>query len=606
VKIIYNSDLVFALFISSTLPLIHKLNVKKMASEITINIPTRSPRLFIGEDFDLKSWDDLLPLYENLKNREINSVDDLRQWFLNRSELESYLSENFAWRYIRQTCDTANTGLINALQFFITEIQPKLSEYGNSLDKKIIDSPFLAELTDKGYDITLRGIKKAIELFREDNIPVITEMQTEERKYGAIAGAMTVTLDGEEMTLQKAADRLQSTDRRIREEAWQAINNRRYEDHVQLDDLLNTLVGLRHKVGQNAGFDNYRDYMFAAMGRFDYTPQDCFDFHESVKQAIVPLLSEMATSRKEALKVAELRPWDTKVDPQGLAPLKPFQSGEELLDKTIKCFSRLDPFLGDCLRTMKKMNHLDLESRKGKAPGGYNYPLDEIGVPFIFMNATSNLRDMITLLHEGGHAVHSLVTRDLPLNSFKHTPSEVAELASMSMELITMDYWDEFFENESDLKRAKIQHLESIIETLPWVATVDKFQHWMYENPEHSASERADAWVRIYSKFTDHVMDWTELEKFRKYLWQRQLHIYEVPFYYIEYGIAQLGAIGVWKNYRQNPAEGLKGYMDALRLGYTAPITEIYNAANIPFDFSQKHIAELIDFVKEELERLKI
>jgi oligoendopeptidase F len=222
------------------------------------------------------------------------------------------------------------------------------------------------------------------------------------------------------------------------------------------------------------------------------------------------------------------------------------------------------------------------------------------------MNATSNLRDMITLLHEGGHAVHSLVTRDLPLNSFKHTPSEVAELASMSMELITMDYWDEFFENESDLKRAKIQHLESIIETLPWVATVDKFQHWMYENPEHSASERADAWVRIYSEFTDHVMDWTELEKFRKYLWQRQLHIYEVPFYYIEYGIAQLGAIGVWKNYRQNPAEGLKGYMDALRLGYTAPITEIYNAANIPFDFSQKYIAELIDFVKEELERLKI
>jgi len=577
-----------------------------MASDNTINIPTRSPRVFIGEEFDLKSWEDLLPLYENLKTREINSVDDLRQWFLNRSELESYLSENFAWRYIRQTCDTANTGLINALQFFITEIQPKLAEYGNELDKKIVDNPYLSQITDKGYDITLRGMKKAIELFREENIPVITEMQTEERKYGAIAGAMTVTLDGEEMTLQKAADRLQSTDRTIREEAWRAINGRRYEDHAQLDDLLNTLIGLRHKVGQNAGFDNYRDYMFAAMGRFDYTPQDCFDFHGSVKTAVVPLLSEMAEGRKSALQVNELRPWDTKVDPQGLPPLKPFESGEELLDKTIKCFSRLDPFLGDCLRTMKTMKHLDLESRKGKAPGGYNYPLDEIGVPFIFMNATSNLRDMITLLHEGGHAVHSLVTRDLALNSFKHTPSEVAELASMSMELITMDFWDEFFENESDLKRAKIQHLESIIETLPWVATVDKFQHWMYENPEHSASERTDAWVKIYSEFTDDVMDWTGLEKFRQYLWQRQLHIYEVPFYYIEYGIAQLGAIGVWKNYRKNPEAGLKGYMDALKLGYTAPITEIYEAANIPFDFSQKHIAELIDFVKEELERLKI
>jgi oligoendopeptidase F len=577
-----------------------------MTNEEQIAIPTRAKRIFIGEEFDLKKWEDLQPLYEHLQNREITNAEDLKQWFLDRSELESYLSENFAWRYIRQTCDTANTGLINALQFFITEIQPKLAEYGNLLDKKIIANPFLGELTDKGFDITLRGMKKSIELFREENIPVITEMQTEERKYGAIAGAMTVTLDGEEMTLPKASDRLQSTDRAVREEAWTAISNRRYEDHDKLDELLNTLVRLRNKIGTNAGFANYRDYMFAAMGRFDYTPQDCFNFHDAVKEAVVPLLNEMAADRKEALEVEQLRPWDTKVDPQGRPALKPFQTGEELLDKTIRCFSRLDPFLGDCLRTMKTMKHLDLESRKGKAPGGYNYPLDEIGVPFIFMNATSNLRDMVTLLHEGGHAVHSLVTRSLALNSFKHTPSEVAELASMSMELITMDYWDEFFENESDLKRAKIQHLESIIETLPWVATIDKFQHWMYENPLHTPEQRTEEWVKIYSQFTDNVMDWTGLEKFRKYLWQRQLHIYEVPFYYIEYGIAQLGAIGVWKNYRENPAAGLSGYLDALKLGYTAPITEIYAAANIPFDFSQKHITELMQFVREELAQLKI
>ena len=577
-----------------------------MTNEETIAIPTRASRVFIGEEFNLKSWEDLQPFYENLQNREIENAADLKQWFLDRSELESYLSENFAWRYIRQTCDTANTSLINALQFFITEIQPKLAEYGNQLDKKIVSNPFLGELKDKGFDITLRGMKKSIELFREENIPVITEMQTEERKYGAIAGAMTVTLDGEEMTLPKASDRLQSTDRAFREEAWKAISNRRYEDHEKLDDLLNTLVGLRNKVGINAGFANYRDYMFAAMGRFDYTPQDCFNFHEAVKEAVVPLLNDMAIARKDALNIDALRPWDTKVDPQGRSPLKPFKTGEELLDKTIRCFSRLDPFLGDCLRIMKTMKHLDLESRKGKAPGGYNYPLDEIGVPFIFMNATSNLRDMVTLLHEGGHAVHSLVTRDLALNSFKHTPSEVAELASMSMELITMDFWDEFFENESDLKRAKVQHLESIIETLPWVATIDKFQHWMYENPSHTPEQRTEEWVKIYSLFTDHVMDWSGLEQFRKYLWQRQLHIYEVPFYYIEYGIAQLGAIGVWKNYRENPEAGLKGYLDALKLGYTAPITEIYKAANIPFDFSQKHITDLMQFVRAELEQLKI
>ncbi|CAG5009702.1 hypothetical protein DYBT9275_04553 [Dyadobacter sp. CECT 9275] len=574
-------------------------------SNTTPAIPTRSKRVFIGEEFDLRKWEDLQPLFENLKDREINSVDELKHWFSDRSELESYLSENFAWRYIRQTCDTANQGLINALQFFITEIQPKLAEYSNALDKKVVDSPFWTELKESGFEIVHRGMKRGIEIFREENIPLFTEAQTEERKYGAIAGAMTVTLDGEEITLQRAADRLQSTDRAVREEAWTAISNRRYEDHEKLDELLNKLVELRNKIGINAGFDNYRDYMFAAMGRFDYTPQDCFDFHASVKKAIVPLLNEMAAARKEALQVNPLRPWDTKVDPKGLAPLKPFETGEELLDKTIKCFSRLDPFLGDCLRIMKTMKHLDLESRKGKAPGGYNYPLDEIGVPFIFMNATSNLRDMITLLHEGGHAVHSLVTRDLALNAFKHTPSEVAELASMSMELITMDFWDEFFENEDDLKRAKIQHLESIVETLPWVATVDKFQHWMYENPTHTPTQRTDKWVEIYNEFTDNVIDWTGLEDKRKYLWQRQLHIYEVPFYYIEYGIAQLGAIGVWKNYRENPEKGLKGYLDALKLGYTTPITEIYQKANIPFDFSEKNITELIQFVHKELSELK-
>ncbi|GHB55845.1 M3 family oligoendopeptidase [Persicitalea jodogahamensis] len=576
-----------------------------MTLQENITLPKRHARPFIGEEMKLTGWEDVQPFYEDLKKREIANVADLRQWFLDRSELESYLSENFAWRYIRQTCDTANEKLIESLQFFISEIQPKLAVYGNDLDKKAASSPFLPELTDTGFDITIRSMKKAIEIFRDENVPLQTQLQTEEQKYGSIAGAMTVTLDGEEMTLQKAGDRLYSINRSIREEAWRAISERRYQDHEKLDLLLNTLVKLRDEVGRNAGFVNYRDYMFAAMGRFDYTPQDCFEFHAAVREAVVPLLDDMAKQRKATLQIDTLRPWDTKVDPQGRMPLKPFESGDELLAKTIRCFTRLDPFLGDCLRIMQQMGHLDLESRKGKAPGGYNYPLDEIGVPFIFMNATSNLRDMVTLLHEGGHAVHSLVTRDLALNSFKHTPSEVAELASMSMELLTMDFWDEFFDNEEDLRRAKVQHLESIIETLPWVATVDKFQHWLYENPVHTDAERTEAWVEIYEEFTDSVMNWEGLEKFRAYGWQRQLHIYQVPFYYIEYGIAQLGAIGVWKNYRENPEQGLKGYLDALKLGYTAPIGKIYEAARVPFDFSKAHITELMEFVWEELETLQ-
>ncbi len=570
-----------------------------------INIPQRPPRKFLGEDFELTTWEQLQPFYENLINRPIESAEALRQWFLDKSELESYLSENFAWRYIRMTCDTSSEQYQQEFGDFVENFQPHLSAYGNALDKKALESPFLTELKDQGFDIALRSMKKAIEIFREENIPLQTQIQTEQAKYGATVGAMMVNIQGEEVTLQKASDFLQSTDRALREEVWNKIQTRRLEDKDKLDELLNTLRDLRHQVATNAGFDNFRDYMFAALGRFDYTPQDCFNFHESVAEAVVPMLNTMALERKEALQLSSLRPWDFKVDPQNLPPLKPFSTGDELLEKTITCFTLLDPELGDYLRIMKAMGHLDLESRKGKAPGGYNYPLEEIGVPFIFMNATSNLRDLVTLLHEGGHAVHNFVTRDLLLNSFKNTPAEVAELASMSMELLTMDYWDVFFENKDELRRAKIQHLESIIETLPWVATIDKFQHWIYENPSHSVAERQQNWLTIYEQFSDSLTDWSGLEAFKKYIWQKQLHIYEVPFYYIEYGMAQLGAIGVWRNYKQNPQQGLQGYLNALKLGYTAPISAIYAAANIPFDFSKEYITELMNFVKDELEKLK-
>ena len=275
------------------------------------------------------------------------------------------------------------------------------------------------------------------------------------------------------------------------------------------------------------------------------------------------------------------------------------------MDKSIRCFDRLSTDLGDKLRIMKAMNHLDLDSRIGKAPGGYNYPLDEVGVPFIFMNAAGQLRDVVTMVHEGGHAVHSFVTRDLELSDFKHTPSEVAELASMSMELMTMDTWDEFFTNEDDFKRAKREHLEQVIETLPWVATIDKFQHWIYENPTHTIDERKSAWNTIYEQFSPSVVDWSGLESNKDYIWQKQLHLYEVPFYYIEYGMAQLGAIAVYKNFKENKEKGLAQYLAALKLGYKKPISTIYEAAGVRFDFSKAYIKELIDFIKLELEEVK-
>ena len=571
----------------------------------TVEKITRPKRSFVPESFKVTSWEDLKPYFDNLLNRELASLDALRNWFRDRSELESIISEDLAWRYINMTCYTDNQDFAKKYEDFVVNIQPQIAPISDQLNKKAAASEFLKQLEkETGFDIMIRSLRKDIEIFREENVPLYTEITTEQQKYAQISGAMTVEIDGKEMTLQQASVLLMSTDRQKREEVYHKLSSRRLKDKEVLDALFSKLISLRDKVSKNAGFGNFRDYMFKALGRFDYTPKDCFDFHSSIQSEVVPILNELAKDRKEKLKVSSLRPWDKAVDPEGRDALKAFENGKDLTEKTITCFQKLDPFLGQCLSIMKEMGHLDLESRKGKAPGGYNYPLSEIGVPFIFMNATSTLRDMVTIMHEGGHAIHNFLTRELELNDFKSTPSEVAELASMSMELISMDHWDIFFKNAEDLKRAKREHLEDIIETLPWVATIDRFQHWLYENPTHSLEERRTNWNRIADQFSDTATDWSGLQDAKDYLWQKQLHLYEVPFYYIEYGMAQLGAIAVWRNYRQDKNKGLQGYMNALKLGYMKGIPEIYKAANIKFDFSRAYIKELMEFVRKELDAI--
>ncbi|MDB5260994.1 MAG: oligoendopeptidase [Adhaeribacter sp.] len=561
-------------------------------------------RTFLPADYQVTDWDAVAPYLEDLKNRNIQSAAELEQWLLDRSEVESVLSEDMGWRYIRMTIDTRDETATEAFNFFVNEIEPHIAPYDHALNQKLVESPYLPELDREKYRIYLRSVEKAIEIFREENIPLNTEITTKQQQYAALTGAMNVTLNGEEMTLPKAADRLKSLDRQVRREAYLAIQERRYQDKDELNNLFSELIRLRHQVAQHAGFANFRDYMFAALGRFDYTVQDCFNFHEAIAANVVPLIDAIDRERGKNLGLPELKPWDLDVDDTGQPPLEPFKTGEELLLKTIDVFYQLDPFLGDCLLTMKDMGRLDLESRKGKAPGGYNYPLDETGVPFIFMNATSSLRDVVTILHEGGHAVHNFLTHELPLGAFKHTPSEVAELASMSMELISMDHWDIFFKDEAELRRAKKTHLESVLETFPWVATIDRFQHWVYENPDHTLAEREHNWLQIFNQFNNHEVSWEGLEKYKPYIWQKQLHLYEVPFYYIEYAMAQLGAIAVWKNYQKNPKAALASYKAALSLGYTRSIAEVYEAANIKFDFSATYIKSLTDFVQAEMERL--
>jgi len=560
--------------------------------------PTRN---FLPNDLIIDEWKKLEKYFEDLKSREIKSKADLEKWLKDLSELEAVVEEDEAWRYIKMSINTADENLRNSYSFFVTEIQPQIAPYSHQFDLKLVNSPFLKELDFSVFEIPIKRAQKNIEVFREKNIPLISKLQTKAQEFGAINGKMEVEVNGEVVTMPKAGSLLKDTNREFRKEVFEKIGNERLKHASNLDDLFDDLIQKRHELANNAGFANYRDYMFAAMQRFDYTPQDCFKFHDAVETQLVPVLNQLAQERKSKLGLENLKPYDLAVDPNQLPPLKPFDGAEQLVSKTIESFGKLDVYFADSISTMQKLGHLDLESKKGKAPGGYNYPLYEIGVPFIFMNAVGTVRDLVTMVHEGGHAIHSFLSRDLELTSFKSLTSEIAELASMSMELLSMEHWDSFFENENDLKRAKKEHLEDVLSTLPWIALIDKFQHWIYENPNHTREERHAKWLEYHKRFSANCIEWSEYEDFRKTMWQKQLHLFEVPFYYIEYGIAQLGAIAVFRNYKSNKQKAIEQYKQALASGYTQSIGKVFETAGVKFDFSENYIKELATFIQKEL-----
>lgn len=553
----------------------------------------RKPRIFIAEDLTIQSWEDIKPYFDELLTTDIDSLDAFEEWLKKNSELEAVLEEDLAWRYIKMTIDTSDKEAADAYQRYINEINPSVSEAANKLNNKLNDSAFKEQLSNEANTIYFKKVQTAIDLFREENIDLQSKCSNLAQEYSGIIGAQLIEYKGEEITAQQAAKYLKDPDRSVRKEVFQLLHDRKMKDNDALEDIFDQLIELRHRIAQNAGFENFRDYKFRAMNRFDYSVQDCFDFHDSIEKHIVPLYRKIQQEKLRKFGFDQFKPWDTSADPEGKAPLKPFSGGEELLNKTIRVFDEIDPYFSDCLETMKEMGHLDLESKKGKAPGGYNYPLYEIGIPFIFMNAADSARDVITMVHEGGHAVHSFLTKDLDLTAYKSFPSEVAELASMSMELLSMKYWEIYYDSEDELKRARKEHMESILMVLPWIATIDAFQHWIYENPKHSRAERKAKWIELGHRFGTGLTDWTGYEEGRNYAWHKQLHLYEVPFYYIEYGFSQLGALGVWNNSLKDETKAIQQYKEGLSLGYTKDIKQIYRAAGVQFDFSSDTIQRL-------------
>jgi len=495
----------------------------------------KTPRHFVPKEFMVTDWQNLEPYFKDLLERNIDSKERLEKWLHDLSELEAVVSEDACWRQIKMTCDTEDKTLEAAFNFYCIELQPNIQPYADALNKKLVNHPLTKELDTKQYFTYLRSVRKSIELFREENIPLQSELAVMQQQFGVISAKMTVKINGEEYTLQQAAKFFHHSDRNLREEAYRKIQERRLQDTEPLNNLYSNLLEKRNKEAQNAGFENYRDYRFKELGRFDYTKQDCFDFHEAVKQHVIPLVNMIYQKKKEKLGLDTLRPWDLEAEPAGTTALQPFTTGKELIDLSIECFSKLRPFFGDCLTKMNSIKHLDLESRMGKAPGGYNCPLAESGAPFIFMNAAGQMQDLITMVHEGGHAIHSFLAHPLPLTGFKEYPMEIAEVASMSMELFSMEHWEVFFSDAEQLKRAREYQLERVITIFPWIAIVDKFQHWIYEHPIHSNEERTTEWNKILTEFSDTVVDYSGLENFRSNLWQKQLYLFVVTYYYIEY-----------------------------------------------------------------------
>ncbi len=551
------------------------------------------------EAFNGQEWDAIAPYYEELASRPL-APDTVEAWLRDWSKLEALLSDTYTRLQVAYHLDTASEQKQAAAERFLTEIYPRTLMAQQPLKEKLIASGYQSP----EHAVLLRRFRNDVELYREENVPLLARLEQLSLRYQKIMGAMTVHFDGEERTIQQLFPYLLKTDRRVRESAWRAGRERQMADRAALHDLFDEMVGLRHQVARNAGFANYRDYMFRYMGRFDYTPEDCKAFHAAIEKVVVPAAQRRLERRRQLMGLAALRPWDLAVDPLGREPLRPFTEVGILIDKTHAIFERVDRTLAGYFDTMARERLLELESRKGKAPGGYCTQYYMTGRTFIFMNAVGVHDDVQTLLHESGHAFHGFEMAHLPLIWEQQIPMEMAEVASMSMELLAAPYLSEYYD-DGELARARIEHLEGTISFLPYMAVVDAFQHWMYENPEHDRRQRDAKWLELTSRFMPGV-DWSGLEEERASYWQRQLHIYEVPFYYVEYGIAQVGAWQVWRNSLVDPAKALQDYRAALSLGYTRPLPELYERAGAALALGNEVLlGELIALVEEQLTQLE-
>jgi oligoendopeptidase F len=560
-------------------------------------------RQFLPETIDLTDTAQLAPIFDRLDTRlaEVGSVVDLEDWLGDHSEVCAALAESSSLAYIAMTCQTDDEAKEKAYMHIVEVVDPWLKPRQFALMQKLAQSPHFAQLP-AFYEVYRRSVATQVKIYREENVARETQVAKLTQQYQKISGGMTVQFDGKEQTLARMGRIQEEPDRPRREAAWKTVVERRLQDADKLEELFDQLLVLRNEIAQAAGYSDFRAYTFANYERFDYTPEDCLRFHDAVEHHIVPLARELQKERQQKLGVDKLRPWDLAVDPDHNPALHPFTESSDLVDKCHKIFSELDPRFAEYYHVLRAQQLVDLDNRKGKAPGGYQSTLSEARVPFIFMNAVGVHRDVETMLHEAGHAFHALAARNLPLHAYRSAPIEFCEVASMGMELLAAPHLRAFY-SDTDTKRAQRDHLEGIIKFFPWMATVDAFQHWIYTHPGHTREERTAFFISLMDRFGG-TEDWTGFEQARACMWHRQLHIFEIPFYYVEYGIAQLGALQLWQASRRDLPAALDKYLAGLALGGSRPLPELFAASGLAFDFTDQTIAPLMRNVKDALVEL--
>ena len=561
-------------------------------------------RAFLPADFKIRSWEDLERYANDLRERPLDSLDELKNWLKDRSELESAITEESRWRYINMTRDTLDPEIKKNYEFFIKEIQPEFTRLWEDLDTRLLENSYSSQLDEQGFALLLKKIEEKKKIFSEENIKLEAEITVKSRRYNELMSGLNVEVNGEEMNLVSASKYLSSTERDLREDVWKKSYEARMTVSEELYDLLIELVNERKVVAANAGCPNFVDYIFRRKERFDYSIEDCIEFHDAVQRVCIPYMKELFDERKNKLGVNDLRPWDLTVDMDAADPLKPYSDKQDFVDKSVKVLNEVDPYFGTAISIMDDLGHLDLETRKGKSPGGYNTCLEEAGVPFIFMNGNGTSRNMRTMFHEAGHAIHGFLTRDMEYRWFKSYSHEIAELASMSMELMTMDHWDIIYPDPEDLKRAKKEQLEGMLTILPRLCLMDRFQHMIYMDESLDRAKIDKIFLELEDYYTPANLDWSGLDDERRIKWQTVLHVFNYPFYMIEYGFAQLGAIAVWRNFKKDRASAIKAYKKALSLGSRVGLPELFEAAEIKFDFSEDYIRELMEFTKAEYDKL--